>query len=47
MALAFGMCGSPKEGSNKNWPQGKFTESLSLLGEVEGRQDAAPGKQPG
>lgn len=38
---------SPKEGSNKNSPQGTFTESLSLLGEAEGCQDAAPDKQPG
>lgn len=31
MGVAFGMCGYPEEGGNKNSTQSKFTESLSLL----------------
>lgn len=40
MGLAFGMCGYPKEGGNKNSPQRKFTESSSLAG-GRSREDSA------
>lgn len=43
MGLAFGMCGYPKEGRNKNSPQRKFTRSSSLV--VEGDQCAALDRQ--
>lgn len=43
MGLAFGMCGYPREGGNKNSAQRKFTESLSLF--ISGGESACCSRQ--